>query len=134
MTKVFPFLGNTELEVLSVVGSFLLIASHIATALNVQEKVVVSSQYVYLSLLQASLLMNPRAQKKGLLNELKEIWINAKTLPPTIFQIVSSSITFNVHDAYFVTPVFNTILVSLQRGHGRPSYSFFLKRMARMRA
>ncbi|KAI0088334.1 major facilitator superfamily domain-containing protein [Irpex rosettiformis] len=71
MTKVFPFLGNTELEVLSVVGSLLLIASHVATAVNVKEKVVVSSQ----------------AQKKGLLNEMKEIWVNAKSLPSTIFQI-----------------------------------------------
>ncbi len=46
MTKVLPFLGDTELEVLSVVGSFLLIAAHITTAVNVKERVVVSSQYV----------------------------------------------------------------------------------------
>ncbi|KAI0694137.1 major facilitator superfamily domain-containing protein [Cytidiella melzeri] len=71
MTKVFPFLGNTELEVLAVVGSFLLIATHLATAASVKEKVVVSSG----------------AGNKGLMTEMKEIWVNARTLPPTILQI-----------------------------------------------
>jgi solute carrier family 45, member 1/2/4 len=46
MTKVFPFLGKTELEVLAVVGSFLLITTHLITAGSVKEKVVVSSKCV----------------------------------------------------------------------------------------
>ena len=44
MTKVLPFLGKTELEVLSVVGSFLLVLTHCTTAYCVKEKVVVNSQ------------------------------------------------------------------------------------------
>ena len=48
MTKVLPFLGNTELEVLSVVGSFLLVLTHCATAYSVKEKVVVGTKYVRL--------------------------------------------------------------------------------------
>lgn len=44
MTKVFPFLGSTQLEVLSVVGAFLLLIAHLATAYCVTEKVVVSSK------------------------------------------------------------------------------------------
>ena len=44
MTKVLPFLGKTELEILAVVGCFLLIASHAITAGSVKEKVVVSSK------------------------------------------------------------------------------------------
>lgn len=49
MTKVLPFLGDTELEVLSVFGSFLLVLTHCATAYCVKEKVVVDSKYVYVS-------------------------------------------------------------------------------------
>ncbi|KAI0340319.1 MFS general substrate transporter [Trametopsis cervina] len=71
MTKVLPFLGNTELEVLSLVGSFLLIATHITTAVSVKEKVVVSSG----------------SSKTGLWKEVKEIWTNIRTLPPAIMQI-----------------------------------------------
>ena len=43
MTTVLPFLGNTELEVLSVVGAFLLLLTHCAMAYCVKEKVVVDS-------------------------------------------------------------------------------------------
>lgn len=44
MTQVLPFFGNTELEVLSVVGALLLIITHLTTAICTKEKVVVSSQ------------------------------------------------------------------------------------------
>ena len=53
MTKVLPFLGKTELEVLAIVGSFLLIVTHLATAGSVKEKVVVSSKCVPLATLSA---------------------------------------------------------------------------------
>ena len=46
MTSVLPFLGDTELEVLSIVGAFLLILTHGAMAYCVKEKVVVSNGYV----------------------------------------------------------------------------------------
>lgn len=46
MTHIVPFLGDTELEVLSVCGSFLLIVAHAITVLCVKEKVVVASKCV----------------------------------------------------------------------------------------
>ena len=44
MTRILPFLGNTELEILSVVGSFLLILTHAITAYCTKEKVVVAGK------------------------------------------------------------------------------------------
>ena len=45
MTTIFPFFGDTELEVLAVVGSFLLLFTHGITAFCSKEKVVVSTKY-----------------------------------------------------------------------------------------
>ncbi|OBZ66441.1 General alpha-glucoside permease [Grifola frondosa] len=72
MTAVFPFFGNTELEVLSIVGSFLLIIMHAITAFCTKEKVIVAEKH---------------SEKKSFAAELKELWINALTLPPVIRQI-----------------------------------------------
>lgn len=44
MTKVLPFLGNTELEVLSIVGALGLIVWHGVTAFCVKERVVVAGK------------------------------------------------------------------------------------------
>ncbi|KAI0665836.1 hypothetical protein C8Q78DRAFT_1072817 [Trametes maxima] len=74
-TAVFPFLGDTELEVLAVVGSFLLLVTHGITSFCTKEKVVVAT----------------RGAKKSFLRELREIWDNARTLPPVIRQIVRST-------------------------------------------
>ena len=57
MTKVLPFLGNTELEVLSVVGSLLLVLTHCATAYSVKEKVVVGTKYAYMCLICVLMLI-----------------------------------------------------------------------------
>lgn len=46
MTQVFPFLGDTELEVLSVVGALLLVGTHVAMACCVKEKIVIGDGYV----------------------------------------------------------------------------------------
>ncbi len=46
LTRILPFLGKTELEVLSVVGSFLLVFTHGVTAYCTKEKVVVASKLV----------------------------------------------------------------------------------------
>ena len=46
MTKIFPFFGNTELKVLSVVGAILLVLTHGATAYCTKEKVVVDDRCV----------------------------------------------------------------------------------------
>ncbi|KAI0080485.1 MFS general substrate transporter [Panus rudis PR-1116 ss-1] len=71
MTKIFPFLGETELEVLSVCGSFLLISAHIITAYCVKERIVIASKNA----------------SKSLGQEIKDIWTNVRTLPPVIRQI-----------------------------------------------
>lgn len=49
LTTSFPFLGKTELEVLAVLGSLLLIAMHTITAACTKERVVVATKYVPLT-------------------------------------------------------------------------------------
>ncbi|KZT71321.1 MFS general substrate transporter [Daedalea quercina L-15889] len=71
LTATFPFLGSTELEVLAVLGSFLLVAMHAITAICTKEKVVVAT----------------KGARRGFLQELKDIWNNARNLPPVIRQI-----------------------------------------------
>ncbi|CCL98734.1 uncharacterized protein FIBRA_00739 [Fibroporia radiculosa] len=43
LTAVFSFLGETELEVLSVLGSFLLVSMHVITAMCTKERMVVAT-------------------------------------------------------------------------------------------
>ncbi|KAI0365167.1 MFS general substrate transporter [Pilatotrama ljubarskyi] len=71
MTAVFPFFGDTELEVLAVVGSFLLLMTHGITAFCTKERVVVAT----------------KGPKKSFTKELRDIWDNARTLPSVIRQI-----------------------------------------------
>ena len=95
MTKVLPFLGSTELEVLSVLGAFLLVLTHLATAYCVKEKVLVSSKYVAASGSGFVVIDSQRRNSdKGLRKEFKEIWDNIRTLPPTIRQIVCDTTTY----------------------------------------
>lgn len=67
----FAWIGDTQLEVLSVIACFLLIFSHAITIVGVKEKVLLSTG----------------AKGKGFKQELKEIYQNIRTLPPTIRQI-----------------------------------------------
>lgn len=46
MTKVFPFLGDTELEVIVAVSSVLLVASHLVLAFFVKEKILLATKCV----------------------------------------------------------------------------------------
>ncbi|EPS95433.1 hypothetical protein FOMPIDRAFT_1054159 [Fomitopsis schrenkii] len=71
LTTSFPFLGKTELEVLAVLGSLLLIAMHTITAACTKERVVVATN----------------GSRKGFFQEVKDIWYNVRTLPPVIRQI-----------------------------------------------
>lgn len=66
MTAVFPFLGDTELEVLAVVGSFLLLAAHGITAFCTKEKVVVATKYVCVPLSLPSLTHTPQRREEEL--------------------------------------------------------------------
>ena len=53
LTTPFPFFGKTELEVLAVLGSFLLVAMHTITAACTKERVVVATKYApFVGLLQ----------------------------------------------------------------------------------
>jgi solute carrier family 45 protein 1/2/4 len=45
MPAWLPFLGHTELEVLSVVGSILLIGTHLAAVTSVKERILLASGY-----------------------------------------------------------------------------------------
>ncbi|KAJ8082290.1 hypothetical protein PM082_008142 [Marasmius tenuissimus] len=76
LPQSFPFLGSTQLEVLSLIGVFVLLATHITTSVTVRERV---------------LLDKPQAGAPGpfrkFVQELKDIWINMLTLPRVIRQI-----------------------------------------------
>lgn len=71
LTVAFRFLGDTELEVLSVLGSFLLVAMHVITAVCTKERVVVDHN----------------GPKKSFRKELRDIWDNMLHLPSVIRQI-----------------------------------------------
>ncbi|KAL5514844.1 hypothetical protein ACEPAG_2160 [Sanghuangporus baumii] len=71
LTSVFSFLGDSELQVLSVIAAVLLLSTQAWTASCVKEKVLVSSS----------------KGKKGLRQEIREIWDNLLTLPRIIRQI-----------------------------------------------
>lgn len=43
MPSWLPFLGNTELEVLSVVGSIIMIGTHLTTVTSVKERILLAS-------------------------------------------------------------------------------------------
>jgi solute carrier family 45, member 1/2/4 len=43
LPRILPFLGSQQLEVLSVIASFLLLGTHVITAGTVKERVLVSS-------------------------------------------------------------------------------------------
>ena len=43
LATVFPFLGNTEIQIVSALSAFLLLATQGATAASVREKVLLSS-------------------------------------------------------------------------------------------
>jgi hypothetical protein len=44
LTRILPFLGNTQLEVLSVVVSLLLLAGHLIMAIMVKERVLLKTE------------------------------------------------------------------------------------------
>ena len=91
MPSLLPFLGRTELEVLSVIGIILLIGTHLATVASVKERVLLTSGYAQV-LSSTRRKFDPyrclRQKKKSFLQELNEIWVNAWNLPPVIRQIV----------------------------------------------
>jgi solute carrier family 45 protein 1/2/4 len=68
MPAWLPFLGHTELEVLSVVGSIILIGTHLTTVTSVKERILLASGKT----------------RKSFLQEVADIWTNARNLPTVI--------------------------------------------------
>ncbi|TFK45670.1 MFS general substrate transporter [Heliocybe sulcata] len=73
LTQVFFMFGKTELQVLAVIASLLLILTHSVTVYCVKEKVMVDS--------------SKNIRKKGVWAEIKIIWDNILKLPRVIRQI-----------------------------------------------
>ncbi|KZT59273.1 hypothetical protein CALCODRAFT_431195 [Calocera cornea HHB12733] len=68
----FPFLGRTQLQVLVIIGSVILLGTHILTSLCVTERV---------------LIQDDKTSGSGFLASMRDIWSNMRTLPPKIRQI-----------------------------------------------
>ncbi|KAI0279577.1 major facilitator superfamily domain-containing protein [Russula aff. rugulosa BPL654] len=94
MPSLFPFFGRTQLEVLSVFGSVILIGSHITTLTAVKERILLSSG----------------KGKKSFLGELNDLWVNTQNLPPIIRQICL--VQFFAWLAWFPILFFTTLYVS----------------------
>jgi hypothetical protein len=95
MPSLLPFLGHTELEVLSVVGVLTLVGTHLVTITSVKERILLASGYAQV------LSSLPRK----LIQELNEIWVNAWNLPPVIRQIVRVTTSLSAN-----TPLMGTFL------------------------
>jgi hypothetical protein len=116
MPSLLPFLGRTELEVLSIVGSAILIGTHITAITAIKERILLASRYVFnLSHLGSRETNCPLAFSKARMTfrqEIRDLWVNAWNLPPVIRQIVrpvllsanecSLNFTVVVHNPVFV--------------------------------
>jgi solute carrier family 45 protein 1/2/4 len=91
LPRMFPFLGTQELQVLSFLASFFLIAVQCITCIFVKEKVLVSTMYVFFIFCIGRCFDDSYSndEKRGFLKELKTLLHSALTLPRVIMQIVS---------------------------------------------
>ncbi|KAG6864294.1 hypothetical protein C0991_010765 [Blastosporella zonata] len=96
LPAMFPFLGTTELEVLSVIVSILLLAGHATMAILVKERVLLKEHAL------------PK-RSNHFLREIRELWSNILTLPPTIRQICI--IQFFAWIAWFPILFYSTIYI-----------------------
>ena len=104
MPKIFPFLGKTQLQVLSVIVSLLLFGGHVFTAVCIKERVLlksseVSSGFVGLESFCLSVLTNSVVRKSDnskatlnmILTQIHQLWIYTLDLPRVIKHIVHST-------------------------------------------
>ncbi|KAG5340407.1 hypothetical protein C0989_001731 [Termitomyces sp. Mn162] len=84
LPKMFPFLGTTELEVLSVIVVVLLLGGHSLMAICVKERVLLTSA-------ERPLGKRPNP----FVREARALWSNLLTLPPVIRQIRMDSLVSN---------------------------------------
>jgi len=112
MPSLLPFLGHTELEVLSVIGVILLIGTHLATVASVKERILLTSGYAQVLFThppEADPYHYPRQKKKSFLQELNEIWVNAWNLPPVIRQIVRVTPSLSANELLMGTFVVRSV-------------------------
>ncbi|TEB23029.1 MFS general substrate transporter [Coprinellus micaceus] len=98
LTRILPFLGNTQLEVLSVVVSLLLLAGHLIMAIMVKERVLLKTES-----------SGRRSGSNAFIQELKDIWSNIRTLPWVIRQICL--VQFFAWIAWFPVLFYSTLYV-----------------------
>ncbi|KAF8339114.1 uncharacterized protein EI90DRAFT_3286622 [Cantharellus anzutake] len=80
LPELFPFLGNTQIQIISVIMSIIVLLTNGGTILSVQERV----------LLEPSGSSGTRASEgvwKSLSNTVKELWTTTVNLPPLIYRI-----------------------------------------------
>ncbi|PPQ81361.1 hypothetical protein CVT25_015468 [Psilocybe cyanescens] len=98
LPRLLPFLGKSQLQVLSVVVSLLLLGGHVFMAILVKEKVLLKS-----------FSADGKSNRKSFTNEMKDIWANIRTLPYVIRQICI--IQFFAWIAWFPVLFYSTIYV-----------------------
>ncbi|KJA17812.1 hypothetical protein HYPSUDRAFT_145931 [Hypholoma sublateritium FD-334 SS-4] len=98
LARLLPILGNTQLQVLSVIVSVLLLGGHSLMAIFVKEKVLLK-------------IHSPTGKptRKTFTQEIKEIWVNMRTLPRVIRQICM--IQFFAWIAWFPLLFYSTLYV-----------------------
>lgn len=95
LTVSLPFFGSTQLEVLCVITSALLLAAHCITVFNVSERVLHSSNAGYssgLCLFFCRLTHRRSKLKSNIFEIIKDIWRNFLWLPNSIKQIVGIAV------------------------------------------
>lgn len=84
LTVAFRFLGDTELEVLSVLGSFLLVAMHVITAVCTKERVVVDHKYAVVPLdCNSALTLDAAVRKRASARNFATSGTTCYTYPPS---------------------------------------------------
>ncbi|GLB40043.1 putative MFS/sugar transport protein [Lyophyllum shimeji] len=113
LPRMFPFLGTTQLQVLSVIVSILLFAGHAVMAVCVKERVLVKN---------TDHALGSAKRPNAFVREMRELWANILTLPPVIRQICI--IQFFAWIAWFPILFYTTIYIGdLYRRSTPPSPS-----------
>ncbi|KAG6827803.1 hypothetical protein H0H92_010409 [Tricholoma furcatifolium] len=99
LPSMFPFLGTTELEVLSVIVSVLLLAGHTVMAIFVKERILLKDHTANAT----------EKRPNAVIREVRELWSNLLTLPPVIRQICV--IQFFAWIAWFPILFYTTIYI-----------------------
>lgn len=82
LPDIFPFLGVTQLQVLSALSAVLLVITNGTTVLSVRERILLEPSF-------NGKLYGDNASHTGAVSTIKEIWASMWTLPYIIMRIVS---------------------------------------------